>query len=80
MNSISTPPASTDTTALVPARALHSIKETEAILGISHATLYRLIAAGKLDARKIGLKTVITRDSIARLIAGLPPAPIRAAT
>lgn len=34
--------------------------------------LLRLIAAGRLDARKIGGKTVITRESIERLIAELP--------
>lgn len=55
-----------------PARALYSPRETEAILGISHASLYRLIAAGRLDARKIGGKTVITAQSIERLIAELP--------
>lgn len=51
---------------------LYSPRETEAILGISHASLYRLIAAGRLDARKIGGKTVITAQSIERLIAELP--------
>ena len=45
-------------------RALYSPRETEAILGISHATLYRLINAGRLDARKIDNKTVITDESI----------------
>jgi predicted DNA-binding transcriptional regulator AlpA len=52
--------------------ALRSPRETETILGISHATLYRLIASGKLDARKIGQKTVITDDSIRQLISSLP--------
>lgn len=55
-----------------PARALYSPKETEALLGISHSTCYRLINAGKLDARKIGNKTVITRESIERFLADLP--------
>jgi hypothetical protein len=35
---------------------LYSPREIEAILGISHATCYRLIAAGKLDVRKLGNK------------------------
>ena len=43
-------------------RALYSPRETEAILGVSHATLYRLINAGRLDARKIDNKTVITDE------------------
>jgi excisionase family DNA binding protein len=58
----------------LPARALYSPKETEAILGISHATCYRLINAGKLDARKIGGKTAITAASIERFLALLPKA------
>ncbi len=55
-------------------RALHSPRETEAILGISHATLYRLINAGRLDARKIDNKTVITEELIRRFIEALPKA------
>ena len=55
-------------------RALYSPRETEALLGISHATCYRLINAGKLDARKIGSKTVITAESIERFRAELPKA------
>jgi predicted site-specific integrase-resolvase len=59
-------------TELALTRALYSPKETEALLGISHATCYRLINAGKLDARKIASKTVITRESIERFLAELP--------
>jgi excisionase family DNA binding protein len=58
----------------LPRRLLYSPKETEALLGISHATCYRLINAGKLDARKIGGKTAITFASIERFLAGLPRA------
>lgn len=53
-------------------RAFYSPRETEAILGISHATLYRLITAERLDARKLDNKTLITAESIERLIAELP--------
>jgi predicted DNA-binding transcriptional regulator AlpA len=55
-----------------PTRALFSPRETEAILGLSHATLYRLIGAGCLDARKLGSKTLITAASVEALIATLP--------
>jgi excisionase family DNA binding protein len=55
-------------------RLLYSPAEAERLLGISHATLYRLIAAGKLDARKIGSKTTIIRTSIDKLLAELPKA------
>ena len=58
-------------------RELYSPKETEHILSVSHATLYRLINAGKLDARKLNGKTVITAASIGQLIAELPPAQLR---
>jgi hypothetical protein len=55
-----------------PARALYSPRETESILGISHASLYRLIGAGRLDARKLSGKTLITAASIERLVTELP--------
>jgi transposase-like protein len=58
----------------VATRTLYSPRETEQILGVSHATLYRLIAAGRLDARKLDAKTVITAESIGQLIAALPKA------
>jgi hypothetical protein len=53
-------------------RLFYSPREVEAILGISHAGLYRLIAVGKLDARKLGGKTLITAESIERLASSLP--------
>ena len=53
-------------------QALYSPREAEMILNISHATLYRLINTGRLDARKIGDKTVITSESIRRFIDRLP--------
>ena len=55
-----------------PARALYSPREVESILGISHASLYRLIGAGRLDARKFGSATRITWESIERFITELP--------
>jgi hypothetical protein len=56
----------------------YSVRETRRLLGdISHATAYRLIAAGKLDARKIGAKTVISGRSIENLAAELPPVVAR---
>lgn len=53
-------------------QALFSPKDTKAILSVSHATLYRLIKSGRLDARKIAGKTVITRESIESFISLLP--------
>jgi Helix-turn-helix domain len=54
-----------------PARALYPIKEAEVLLAISHAQVYRLIASGKLDARKIGARSYITAESIALFLASL---------
>ena len=51
---------------------LYSIRETRTLLGVSHATTYRLIAAGKLDARKILGQTVITGRSIGKFVSELP--------
>jgi hypothetical protein len=53
-------------------RQLYSPRDAEHILSVSHATLYRLIAAGRLDARKIDGKTVITAQSIETFLASLP--------
>jgi len=63
-----------DTASGVASRLLYAPTEAERLLGISHATLYRLLRAGRLDAKKIGCRTVITAASIERFIAGLPSA------
>jgi len=56
----------------LPVRAAYSPKEVQRLLSCSHATIYRLINAGKLDARKLGSKTVITDTSIRQLLTSLP--------
>ncbi len=38
--------------------------------------LYQLIADGRLKAKKLGNKTIITRDSLVRLVDSLPAADI----
>ena len=58
----------------IQSRLFYSPAETERLLGISHATCYRLIAAGRLDARKLGGKTLISSQSIERLVVELPRA------
>jgi hypothetical protein len=55
-----------------PWKALYAPREAEAILGISHATCYRLINDGRLDARKLNGKTCIIAESIRSLIDNLP--------
>lgn len=46
-------------------------------LGCSEWVIYRAIAAGTLDARKIGRRTLITQASIESYISGLPKAEAR---
>jgi len=55
--------------ALAPHRLLYPIAETEVLLGLSRASIYRLLQAGKLDAVKIGAATRIPAVSIERFIA-----------
>ena len=56
----------------LPTRMLYATKEAEALLSVSYAQLYRLISAGRLDARKIGARTFITAASIVEFLASLP--------
>jgi excisionase family DNA binding protein len=58
----------------IPNRLLYSVAEAEALLGVSHSTLYRLARSGRLQIKKIGSKSVISAESIEQLIAGLPSA------
>jgi hypothetical protein len=52
----------------------YTVKEARTKGKFSHATCYRLINAGRLDARKLGGKTLITGASLRRLMANLPKA------
>ncbi len=62
-------------------RLFFSVGEACDLLGnASRASLYRWIAAGRLDARKADGKTVLTAESIARFAANLPKADIRPAS
>lgn len=45
-----------------------SVKEITDALGISRTVTYDLLASGRLTRIKIGRRTVITADSIARLL------------
>lgn len=46
-------------------------------LGIGRTRLYALVAAGEIDARQCGGRTLIPADSLRAFITALPPAPIR---
>jgi excisionase family DNA binding protein len=55
-----------------------SIDATMAELQISRATVNRLLSQGRLQAVKVGAKTLVTSASIDAFWASLPPAKFRA--
>ena len=46
------------------------------LLGVGRTYLYELIGDGRLDARKLGKRTLITRASLRQLIEAAPAARI----
>ncbi len=56
----------------------HTIADAVKVSGIGRTTLYELIGAGKIEARKAGNRTLIPADLLRAYIASLPPATIRA--
>jgi hypothetical protein len=74
-------PAPAEALALLAAlgwvQALFKIKEVQRILGTSRASVYRDLAAGRLEAVKMGAATRVTAHSLARRIAELSPAQVR---
>ena len=56
-----------------------TIADAAKYCGIGRTTLYELIGAKKLDARKCGNRTLITGESLRNYIASLPTAEIRMA-
>lgn len=61
----------------MPDPLAYTIADACAAGGFGRTTAYELIAQGKLDARKIGGRTVILAESLRAYIASLPPADIR---
>ena len=54
-----------------------TIADAVKISGIGRTSIYELIGAKKLDARKCGNRTLIVSDSLRNYIAKLPAADIR---
>lgn len=51
--------------------ALYTVNDAKRLLSVSHTTLYRMLGASanpRLDVRKIGNRTLITAESIKRVI------------
>jgi hypothetical protein len=55
---------------------VYHIIEACAVSGLGRTRLYEEIACGRLDARKLGSKTVITAESLRKYTESLPPARI----
>ena len=55
---------------------LLSIPQTSQTVGRCVATIYELIGAGVLDARKSDGRTLVTMESIKRYVAELPKAEV----
>lgn len=51
---------------------LRSIRDTAAALGISRSKLFLEIRAGRIAIRKIGSRTLIADDEVARYLESLP--------
>lgn len=57
----------------------YTILDAARASGLGRSTIYELISAGKIEARKAGARTLIPADSLRRYIASLPAANIRVA-
>jgi excisionase family DNA binding protein len=54
-------------------RRLHTVKDVQAALRISHATTWRLIANGSLRTVRIGRRRLVTDESLETVVkAGAP--------
>lgn len=51
-----------------------SLKQLAATHGVSLPTIFRLIAAGKIEARKIGRRTIVTAEAEKAWLDSLPRA------
>jgi excisionase family DNA binding protein len=64
----------------VTGRAAYSIAEVCANTGLGRDTIYRAIRGGRLIARKIGRRTIITHSDLRRFLEGLSKASNKAVT
>jgi excisionase family DNA binding protein len=55
----------------------HTIADAARVSGLGRTSIYELIGAGKIEARKAGNRTLIPAESLRAYIANLPPATIR---
>lgn len=53
-------------------KVLFSVPEVMAATGLGRSTLYVAMASGRLEPRKLGRRTMVTRDALDRFVASLP--------
>jgi excisionase family DNA binding protein len=56
----------------------YTIEDATKVTGLPRTTIYGLLGAGRLVAKKAGRRTLVTHDSIQAYLEGLPAANIRA--
>lgn len=49
-----------------------NVKEAARFVGLSRSRLYELISEGRVEARKIGARTIIPTESLRALVADAP--------
>jgi excisionase family DNA binding protein len=59
-----------------PVPAAMSPKDAAHFLGVGLNSIYEMIAAGELAARKLGTRTLVETDSIRKRLASLPRAKL----
>jgi excisionase family DNA binding protein len=55
----------------------HTIADATKISGLGRTSIYELIGAGKIEARKAGTRTLIPAESLRAFLNSLPAADIR---
>ena len=55
-----------------------TIPDAAKAAGLGRTTIYELIGAGHIEARKAGGRTLVIAESLRRYVASLPPAKIAA--
>lgn len=63
--------------AAIASAMAYTIDGASKVTGLGRTSLYGLIGAGKLEARKAGNRTLIPAESLRAYIASLPAADIR---
>ena len=51
-------------------RLAYSINDTAKVLSLGRTSIYAMIADGRLEAFKLGRRTLIKAESVRRLVAG----------